>query len=57
MNFSEESYPQFREGMSNLMAAFAWNKSPQGHEYWAGVHDNLRVLDEAYAKYMVEKES
>lgn len=27
-----------------LLGAFAWDASPEGHDYWAGVYDKLRAL-------------
>ena len=30
---------------SQLMSAFVWQQTPQGHEYWVGVYNNLELLD------------
>lgn len=34
-----------------LTQSFVWNGTPQGHEYWEAVAENLRKLGEKYGTY------
>lgn len=40
----------------DLMGAFIWRDTPQGHNYWANIHSELIDLADAYANNQRELE-
>lgn len=61
---NEEDLIKTIEGdVGRLIIAFTWDKSPQGHKYWANIYhrnyllelDKLKDILEAYREYKGEK--
>lgn len=36
----------FKEGILHLSAAFSWDKTPEGHDFWSNVYSGGKISEE-----------